>query len=92
MFRVLIFSDAGAARGGLSLERLELTEKFLNQLKQKARYIAWLNPMAKERWFGTTAGEIAPLVPMFDFSHQGLDGVIDVLRGRGSHAKLGYRL
>lgn len=85
---VLIFSDAGAARGGFSQERLELTEKFLDQLKQRVRYIAWLNPMAKERWFGTTADEIARLIPMFEFSRQGLDGAIDVLRGRGSLAQL----
>ncbi len=79
---VLIFSDAGAARGGYSLERLELTEKFLYQLKQRVRYIAWVNPMATERWFGTTAGEIARLVPMFELSRQGLDSAIAVLRGR----------
>ncbi|MGI8504544.1 MAG: hypothetical protein ACR2LR_25960 [Hassallia sp.] len=79
---VLIFSDAGAARGGYSLERLELTENFLYQLKQRVRYIAWVNPMATERWFGTTAGEIARLVPMFELSRQGLDSAIDVLRGR----------
>jgi len=89
---VLIFSDAGAARGGFSIERLELTQKFLDQLKQRVRYVAWLNPMAKERWFGTTAGEVARLVPMFEFSRQGLDGAIDVLRGRGSYAQLEYRL
>ncbi|MBH8572056.1 hypothetical protein I8752_03210 [Nostocaceae cyanobacterium CENA369] len=85
---VLIFSDGGAARGGFSLERLELTQTFLDQLKQRSRYIAWLNPMATERWFGTTAGEIARLVPMFEVSRQGFDGAIDVLRGRGINAQL----
>ncbi|MFN6568786.1 hypothetical protein [Dendronalium sp. ChiSLP03b] len=85
---VLIFSDGGAARGGFSLERLELTQKFLEQLKQRSRYIAWLNPMATDRWFGTTAGEIACLVPMFEVSRQGFDGAIDVLRGRGINAQL----
>ncbi|MBW4476941.1 MAG: hypothetical protein KME54_08700 [Tolypothrix brevis GSE-NOS-MK-07-07A] len=79
---VLIFSDAGAARGGYSLERIELTEKFLYQLKQRVRYIAWVNPMATQRWFGTTAGEIARLVPMFELSRQGLDSAIAILRGR----------
>ncbi len=85
---ILIFSDGGAARGGFSLERLELTQKFLAQLKQRVRYIAWLNPMATERWFGTTAGEIAHLVPMFEVSRQGFDGAIDVLRGRVINAQL----
>lgn len=85
---VLIFSDGGAARGGFSWERLELTQKFLDQLKQRVRYIAWLNPMSTERWFSTTAGEIAHLVPMFEVSRQGFDQAIDVLRGRGSKAQL----
>ncbi|MDF5737125.1 MULTISPECIES: hypothetical protein [unclassified Nostoc] len=89
---VLIFSDGGAARGGFSLERLELTQKFLDELKQRSRYIAWLNPMATERWFGTTAGEIARLVPMFEVSRQGFDGAIDVLRGRGINAQSRYWL
>lgn len=47
---VLIFSDAGAARGGFNSERIELTKAFLNQLKQHVRYIAWLNPMPRSRW------------------------------------------
>jgi uncharacterized protein with von Willebrand factor type A (vWA) domain len=79
---VLIFSDAGAARGGLNEERYDLTKQFLHKLKQRVRYIAWLNPMPEKRWFGTTAGEIACLVPMFEFSRRGLQDAIGVLRGR----------
>jgi uncharacterized protein len=79
---VLIFSDAGAARGGLNEERYDLTKEFLHKLKQRVRYIAWLNPMPEKRWFGTTAGEIACLVPMFEFSRRGLQDAIGVLRGR----------
>ncbi|MGI8501622.1 MAG: hypothetical protein ACR2LR_10850 [Hassallia sp.] len=82
---VLIFSDGGAARGGLNSQRIELTEAFLNQLKQHVRYIAWLNPMPRKRWSGTTAGEIAGLVPMFEVSRQGLSGAIDTLRGRNKN-------
>lgn len=85
---VLIFSDAGAARGGLNPERVDLTVAFLHQLKQKIRYISWLNPLPRSRWLGTTAGEIARFVPMFEVSRAGLDGAIDVLRGRGSQADL----
>lgn len=87
---VLIFSDAGAARGGFSKERLDLTEKFLEQLKQHVRYVAWLNPMGKSRWFGTTAGEIAQIVSMFELNRKGLEGAINVLRGRQSQAQLRY--
>ena len=81
---ILIFSDAGAARGGFNMERYELTEKFLEQFKQKFRHIAWLNPVPLERWLGTTAGEILQLVPMFDVRRRGLDNAISVLRGHSS--------
>jgi uncharacterized protein with von Willebrand factor type A (vWA) domain len=79
---VLIFSDAGAARGGYNEERYELTKEFLAQLRQRVRYITWLNPMPKKRWQKTTAGEIAHLVPMFELSRRGMQDVIGVLRGR----------
>ncbi|AUB37288.1 hypothetical protein COO91_03226 [Nostoc flagelliforme CCNUN1] len=80
----LIFSDAGAARGGLNSERIEFTEAFLKQLKQHVRYVAWLNPIPKKRWLGTTAGEIAASVPMFEATREGLDSAINALRGRHS--------
>jgi uncharacterized protein with von Willebrand factor type A (vWA) domain len=79
---VLIFSDAGAARGGYSQERYELTKKFLAQLQQQMRYVAWLNPMPRSRWAGSTATDITRLVPMFEFSRRGLQDAIGVLRGR----------
>jgi uncharacterized protein with von Willebrand factor type A (vWA) domain len=82
---VLIFSDAGAARGGNSQERYQLTQKFLTNLKQRVRYIAWLNPMPKNRWFGTTAGEISNLVPMFEVSRTGLQDAISILSGRSAN-------
>jgi hypothetical protein len=78
---VLIFSDAGAARGGYSEERIDITEQFLTQLRQRVSYIAWLNPMPQKRWFGTTAGKVADLVPMFEMTRRGLQDAIDVLRG-----------
>jgi uncharacterized protein with von Willebrand factor type A (vWA) domain len=83
---ILIFSDAGAARGGYSEERIELTAGFLNQIKTKVRYIAWLNPMPKSRWEGTTAGEVAKLVPMFELTQRGLQNAITLLRGSGYHS------
>jgi uncharacterized protein len=79
---VLIFSDAGAARGGLNSDRIKLTMTFLRQLQAHVRYVAWLNPMPKSRWVGTTAAEIARVLPMFDSTREGLDRVIDVLRGK----------
>ncbi|MFS0514489.1 VWA domain-containing protein [Nostoc sp. UIC 10607] len=79
---VLIFSDAGAARGGFNPERIDLTGAFVKQLKQYVRYIAWLNPMPRSRWLGTTAGEIAHLIPMYEVNRRGMQNAIDVLRGR----------
>ncbi|MDF5726567.1 MAG: hypothetical protein PUP92_00650 [Rhizonema sp. PD38] len=69
-------------RGGNSEERYELTQQFLSQIKQRVRYIAWLNPLPRKRWAGTTAGDIARLVPMFEVSRRGLQDAIGVLRGR----------
>ncbi|NJL63333.1 MAG: hypothetical protein HC903_17740 [Methylacidiphilales bacterium] len=80
--KVLIISDAGAARGALNPERVEITAAFLNYLSQKVRYITWLNPLPSSRWYGTSAGEIANLVPMFEFNRRGLDAAIGVLRGQ----------
>ncbi|WP_413176378.1 hypothetical protein [Anabaena azotica] len=80
---ILIFSDAGAARGAFNRERLDLTAEFLDLLRQKFRYIAWLNPLPRDRWTGT-AGEIAKIVPMFELSRQGLTQAIDVLRGKST--------
>lgn len=79
---VLIFSDAGAARGGLNWERVEMTVDFINQLKQRVQHIVWLNPMPRSRWPQTTAGKLLPFVPMFDLSRRGLDDAISNLRGR----------
>jgi hypothetical protein len=79
---VLIFSDAGAARGGMNVKRVALTIAFLKRLKRYSRHVAWLNPMPKPRWTGTTADEIARYVPMFEGTRQGLDQAIEALRGR----------
>ena len=81
---VLIFSDAGAARGALNPQRLVLTLRFLDQLRRHLRYVAWLNPMPRNRWVGT-AREIAKHVPMFELSRQGLNQSIEVLRGKPFH-------
>ena len=81
---ILIFSDAGSARGGFSSERVSTTMEFLDKLRQKVRYIVWLNPMPRSRWHGTTAEELMHLVPMFDVSRRGLDDAISVLHGRSA--------
>jgi uncharacterized protein with von Willebrand factor type A (vWA) domain len=78
----LIFSDAGAARGGDEVERAQATRMFLEQLRKGVRRVAWLNPMPESRWRGSTAADIAAYVPMFEFNRRGMDAAIDLLRGR----------
>ena len=79
---VLIVSDAGAARGYLNLERINYTQEWIKTLQKSVRYFAWLNPVPKEYWYGTTAGEIAKFVPMFEMSREGMNAAISVLRGK----------
>lgn len=78
---MLIFSDAGAARGGYSEDRLQLTERFLRQCQQHLRYLVWVNPVPRERWAMSTAGEIAKLIPMLECDRLGLQNAVKVLRG-----------
>lgn len=84
---VMVFSDAGAARGGFNPERIDLTKQFLKRFRQRFRYIAWLNPMPRSRWFGSTAGAVMQSVPMFDLSRRGLDDSIVVLQGHPFRSK-----
>lgn len=82
---VLIFSDAGAARGSYSPERIELINEFLERLRHHVRRAVWLNPMPRSRWVNTTAAAIAQRIPMFEATREGMDSAIDGLRGRLSH-------
>ena len=85
-------SDAGAARSNYNPERIECTQRFIEQLRQSVRYYAWLNPMPNDSWQGTTAGEIARFVPMFEMSPQGFNAAINTLRGRYVYGKDFYEL
>lgn len=80
----IIFSDAGAARGGSSSKRRRMTKFFLRDLGVHVRYTAWLNPVPRQRWANTTAHSIAELVPMFELTRQDFYQAVDVLRGRYS--------
>jgi uncharacterized protein len=78
---VLVVSDAGAARGYRRQERIQETTRFLLQLRQRTALLAWLNPMSRQRWIGTSAEILAYLVPMFQMDRLGFVDAIDVLRG-----------
>jgi len=79
---VLIVSDAGAARGYRTQERVRGTARFLYQLKRYTNLIAWLNPMSAKRWVGSSAEIVANSVPMFQMDNDGLSNAIDVMRGQ----------
>ena len=82
--RVLIFSDAGAARGKTELARIDDTWDFLDELLPKVRQMVWLNPVPRQRWEGTTAEEIAAITPMFEINQQGFRAAIRHLRGKSA--------
>ncbi|MDJ0704695.1 MAG: VWA domain-containing protein [Leptolyngbyaceae cyanobacterium MO_188.B28] len=79
---ILIVSDAGAARGKRTRGRIRATARFLYQLKRYTSLIAWLNPMPKFRWVGSSAEIIANSVSMFQTDNEGLSNAIDVVRGQ----------
>ncbi|MGK7871760.1 MAG: GUN4 domain-containing protein [Xenococcaceae cyanobacterium] len=81
---VLIFSDAGAARGGFNPARGVLTDIFLARLGPRVRHVAWLNPLPADRWSGTTASNIAARVPMFALDESGWRELLRELRGQPS--------
>ncbi|ASC72730.1 hypothetical protein XM38_036880 [Halomicronema hongdechloris C2206] len=79
---VLIVSDGGAARGYRLRDRVRSTSRFLLQLKRHTSLVAWLNPMPRRRWVGSSAEIIAHSVPMFQMDSDGLNNAIDVVRGQ----------
>lgn len=79
---VLIVSDAGAARGYRTQERVRGTARFLYLLKRYTSLVAWLNPMSAQRWVGSSAEIIAHSVPMFPMDKEGLSNAIDTIRGQ----------
>jgi uncharacterized protein len=78
----LVISDAGAARRHFDTVRLLDTVATLKAIMASADAIAWLNPVPREQWQRSTAGQIARYVPMHPITRQGLYQAVDVLRGR----------
>lgn len=81
---VLIFGDAGAARGDFDGRRVRGTHEFLRRLAGLSRPVAWINPVPSTRWAGSTAETIAAEgVSMFPLSRRGLEDAVATLRGGG---------
>ncbi|HKH44630.1 MAG TPA: hypothetical protein VKM72_08210 [Thermoanaerobaculia bacterium] len=83
---LLIVSDAGAARGRRDRERIESTRQFLDRVSGSWQPVAWVNPMPRRRWKGTSAERIARFssLTMTELNEDGLIQAIDLLRGRRS--------
>lgn len=79
---LLLVSDGGAARGYRRLERVRATAGFLLKLQRATNLIAWLNPMPRDRWEGSSADIMANIVPMFQMDDDGLSNAIDIVRGQ----------
>jgi uncharacterized protein with von Willebrand factor type A (vWA) domain len=79
---VLIIGDAGAARGHYDSIRLRVTREFLETVSEYTYLSGWLNPVPKVRWTGTTAWHIAQVLPMFQLDWEGLNDLVNVLRGQ----------
>ena len=79
---LLILSDAGSARNKMDKERVTITKNFISELRRGVRHFAWLNPVPRGRWKGTSAGSIASLVAMFEMSPREIYASVDTLRGR----------
>ncbi|GAB5554009.1 MAG: hypothetical protein Sapg2KO_36000 [Saprospiraceae bacterium] len=78
---VLIFSDAGAARGLLNWDRVKQTIAFLDLLA--APKWTWINPMPRTRWLDTTAELIADHSQhMFECNSLEFRNAIKMLRGK----------
>lgn len=83
---LLLVSDAGAARGRRDRERIEGTRQFLERVSGLWQPVAWVNPLPRRRWKGTSAERIArfPGLGMTELTEDGLVQAIDLLRGRRS--------
>ena len=95
----LVISDAGAARGNLNELRVQKTIEFLDGttdgeetttykgLQKQALFVAWLNPMPRHRWGGTTAGAIhlqspTRMIPLMELGREGLLQAVHTLMGK----------
>jgi uncharacterized protein with von Willebrand factor type A (vWA) domain len=81
---VLVLSDAGAARGMRDARRVRTTARFVAALRQVTANVAWINPVPRSRWQGTTAEDVRRecAVPMFPLDREGIYAAVERLRGR----------
>ena len=81
---LMIYSDAGAARGFMRRDRIEESREFLGRVRREWQPIVWMNPMPRHRWRNSSADGIGRLShhTMLQLTEAGLIRAIDVLRGK----------
>ena len=82
--RVVLVSDAGAARGRRDRMRIRETTRFVGKVRSKTERVGWLNPMPIDRWSRSAAEILAYLVPMRSMDREGFMEVVEELRGKKS--------
>ena len=83
---ILIYGDAGAARGRRESRRAEAGKQAVDELRKEVTpTVVWLNPVPRRRWQGSSAAALVEAeVPMYPLSHEGLRAAIRALHGRAS--------
>ena len=79
---ILIFSDAGSAKGKYNSIRVNKTISFIKMLKTISDKIVWLNPIEERRWEPTSAEYISNSIPMNEFSREGIYRAMQILQGK----------
>lgn len=78
----VVISDAGAARGRYDPARVIDSLGLMLALRAAGATGVWINPLPRERWRGTSAGELARHVPMFPLDRDGTRRAVTHLRGQ----------
>lgn len=78
----LFVGDAGAARRTCSTETVEGVRRMIARVGARLDRVAWINPVPRRRWPGTSAQDVELMVPMFEATRAGFDAALRVLRGR----------
>ena len=82
---LIVIGDGGAGRGRTDRKRVHSTRQFVEMVRDASWWpIAWLNPMPRQRWAGSSAAQIAaiPGLAMFELNEDGLIAAVDHLRGK----------
>ena len=85
------FLIVGHADSGTRIYRKALiknVQQLTSSLSLFTNRVAWLNPMPRSYWKGTSASDIAQELPMFSLDREGLIDCVSVLRGLPTHLEL----